>query len=120
MPEGGMYDHRPRTAEWYGRLGAAINRALEGSTEHEKRAGEAAVIRMMMKLTPAERRILMQGLPGSSSEHSYAPPRSRRRTGTKRERIVDLLQRGFKPSWIASNVGTRVQYVHRIKKEEGL
>lgn len=95
--------------KFYQRLGACINLAIAGSTDGERASGAAAAKRLLAKLTPAEQRVIMRGLPGA-----IPPKRVNHKPGTKRAQIVELLDKGLKPKDIAIQLGIRPQYVYRV------
>jgi hypothetical protein len=99
--------------DFYKRLGACVNLALHGSTPGERSSGQAAVDRLMAKLSASEHAILATALPNVAT-----PPKARtHRAGTKAAQIAELLKQGMKPKDIAKQMGVRVQYVYNVRRQ---
>src|SRR5215475_16053904 len=97
MPDGPSSSHLDKL----GKVGASIALAMRGTTEGERSAGLATAKRLLAKLSPAETRMVMQCLPGVGDGGQQPPRQTRRRTGTKREKIIELLRQGREPKSIA-------------------
>jgi len=113
MSEGPSTSHLDKL----GKVGAALALAMRGATEHEREAGLATAQRLMAKLSPEETRMVMRCLPGNGEKAKQPPRVRRRRTGTKRELIVERLREGRSPKSIANELGVRVQYVYNVRRE---
>jgi DNA-binding NarL/FixJ family response regulator len=97
---------------FYKRLGACMNLATNGATPGEKSSGATAVKRLLAKLDTEEVRIFLNALP------SNVPRKPRKhKIGTKREKVVELLQAGYRPKDIATMLEIRPQYVYNVRKE---
>jgi DNA-binding NarL/FixJ family response regulator len=105
----------------YKRLGTCMALAARGATPGERVAAVEAMKRIINSL-PAEQKgqlnAALQALVPNpdGSQQRYQPPR-RRKSGTKREQIISLLNQGYKPKRIAEMLNMKPNYVYHVKAE---
>jgi DNA-binding NarL/FixJ family response regulator len=112
----------------YKRLGATIALATRGSTPGERDAALAAVRRVLASFPPEEVAILQTSVAGAIPNledllglkvkvNINTRPPVKRRAGTKRQQIIELLNQGFSPQQVAYKLGMRPNYVYHVKAE---
>lgn len=111
----------PRGSEdAYKRLGTCMALAARGASPGERVAAVEAMKRIINGL-PAEQRVALNAalealVPSPDGQLRYRPP-PRRKSGTKREQIISLLNQGYKPKRIAEMLNMRPNYVYHVKAE---
>jgi DNA-binding NarL/FixJ family response regulator len=111
----------PRAEDAYKRLGTCMALAARGATPGERAAAVEAMKRIINGL-PAEQKAaldaaLLSLVPNTDgTQRQYRPP-PRRKSGTKREQIISLLNQGYTPRRIAEMLNMRPNYVYHIKAE---
>jgi DNA-binding NarL/FixJ family response regulator len=104
----------------YKRLGTCMALAARGATPGERVAAVEAMKRIINGL-PGEQRVALNAalealVPSPDGQQQYRPP-PRRKSGTKREQIISLLNQGYKPKRIAEMLNMKPNYVYHIKAE---